>query len=282
MVSTPTTRNRLEKIGRGEQLNVWGGLNGLNRVIDLLDAALDGWLTVSATTTLTSANYIADQSRLRVIKYTGATSGTITVPSVEKWYIVKAVSADVTITTGGMTNATVKAGDTAIVICDAANCYKMQSNDFGGSEIVNIATPTTNTSATTKAYVDGIAFETSGFLPGQNPGTEFEAVFSDGEDAAWHRALPVNMTAGQFLQSTGTDGFPEITSAWAWDGYQGRQIETGAFTFTNTRRGLLLLCNGTFTVSLDAVATLGPKAHARLVNVGTGLITVDPSGSKKR
>jgi hypothetical protein len=282
MVSSATTRNRLEKIGPGEQLNSWGGPNGLNRVIDLIDALSDGWVTISATATLTSSNYIADQARMRLIKYTGASTGTITVPSVEKWYWVRAVSADVILTTGGGNTATVKAGDFAAVACDGADCRKIQSNDFGGSEVVNIGTPMMNSSAVTKAYVDGIAFQTTGALPGQNVGTTYLSVFSDGAAAAWRRSLPASSTAtlGQVLKSTGVDGYPEGTSQWAWDGWQGYQTKTATYTVALSDRGTIILASNTITLNLTAAATLGNRFYCRLINVGTGLVTIDPAGTE--
>lgn len=283
MVSSATTRNRLEKIGPGEQLNSWGGPNGLNRVIDLIDALADGWVSVSATATLTSANYIADQARMRCIKYTGASSGTITIPSVEKWYWVWAVSSDVIITTGGGNTATVKAGNIASVHCDSANCYKGQDADFGGSEVTNIGTPTANASAVTKAYADGLAMAQSD-LPGQNSGTLYNAVFSGGTptSAAWRRSHPQSTSSntGQVLKSTGTDGYPETALQWDWDAYRGTSAKTSNYTVVTTDRGKTISCTGSFTVSMTAAATLGGSFYCRVVNAGTGLITVDPNGSE--
>lgn len=283
MPSTATTRNRLEKIAPGEQLNSWGGPNGLNRVIDLIDALADGWVTVSSTpTTLTSANYVADQARMRLIKYTGATTGTITVPSVEKWYWVRAVSADVVLTTGGGATATVKAGDFAAVACDGTDCRKIQSNDFGGSEVTNVGTPTSNASAVTKAYADGLALAQSD-MPGQNAGTAYRATYSDGAAAAWRRSHPeaTSSNAGRVLKSTGTDGFPETALAWDWDGYQGRQSKSGNYTVVLTDRSTLINFSAAATCSLTAAATLGSKFGFRLTNSTTSaIVVVDPNGSE--
>ena len=123
MVSTATTRNRLEKQGTGENTGTWGSkLN--TATIDLIDAALDGRtaFTLSGSKTLTSTNYAADESRMRFLDVTGGTGGTVTIPSLEKWYLVRnAASGSVTFTTGSGETVAVAAGDTGLVACDGTN-----------------------------------------------------------------------------------------------------------------------------------------------------------------
>lgn len=280
---TPTTRNGFRKPDVGGDTNTWGS-NLNSAVFDLVDASLDGWteISTSGATTLTSNQYVANQARQRCLHYSASTSGTLTIPPVEKNYIVWAENADVTLTTGGPVTATIKAGDIATVICDGSDCHKVQSNDFNGAEIVDIATPTTNNSAATKAYVDGIAFETTGALPGQNVGTTYNATFSDGSDASWRRALPQSTASnvGKVLKSTGVDGYPETSSTYDWDSWQGAFFKTANYPVVSTDRGTILLCSDTITLSLAAAATLGSKFYCRVVNVGTGLITIDPNGSE--
>lgn len=283
---SPTIRNGFRKPDPGSDNNTWGSNLNLS-VFDLVDSAIDGWTTITAsltgTTTLTATQYVSNQARQRCLHYTGVTSETIIIPSVEKNYIVWAENGDVTITTGSLVTAVIKAGDIANVICDGTDCYKVQFNDFAGQEIINIAeVPTTNGSAASKAYVDGIAFQTTGALPGQNVGTTYKATFSDGSNAAWRRALPqsVASTAGKFLKSTATDGYPEDSSAWAWDGFQGSVGKSSAYTIALTDRDKLILCTSTFTLGVTAALTLGNQFHTRIVNSGSGKITIDPNGSE--
>lgn len=281
---TPTTRNGFRKPDVGADTNTWGA-NLNSAVFDLVDASLDGWTEISSsgTTTLTSNQYVSNQARQRCLHYSASSSGTLIIPPVEKNYIVWAENADVTISTSGPVTATIKAGDKAIVICDGSDCHKVQSNDFDGDEIVNIATPTTNNSAVTKAYVDGIAFETTGALPGQNVGTTYEAVFSDGSNASWRRTHPQSTSSntGRVLKSTGVDGFPDTTSLqWDWDAYQGLQSKSADYTIALTDRGSTLLCSNTITISVTAAATLGSKFYCRVINAGSGLVTIDPNGSE--
>lgn len=123
MASTPTTRNRLEKQGAGENASTWGAPK-LNTLFDLTDTSLDGWTTKALTTnvTLTSTNYAADESRARILKFTGTGAYQVTIPSVEKWYIVaNRLTGNVTVTTGGGTTIVVEPNETAIVICDGSN-----------------------------------------------------------------------------------------------------------------------------------------------------------------
>ena len=202
MASSPTTRNRLEKQGAGENNNTWGAPK-LNTLIDLVDSSLDGWTTISASgaTTLSSTNYAADQSRMRVLNVTASATATLTIPGVEKWYIVRAVSADVIITTGGATTATVKAGNREIVICDGAACYLGRALDYGSDLLSTTGVPTANAHlvnklyadallVTAKAYTDATAFSSAaGTLPAQaaNAGRVLK---TDGSAVSWANAIP--------------------------------------------------------------------------------------------
>lgn len=191
MPASPTTRNRFKKPEVGAELNTWG--EALNTsVIDLVDSAIDGWVTISAggATTLTSNNYLADQSRMRLINYTAATAGVLTIPSVQKWYLVRSVSANVQITNGGA-SVTVLAGDTSIVATDGSTVYKVQSNDFNSRNIVNVLDPTSDQHAATKFYVDSVAFAaSSGSFPGQT-GNAGRVLFTNGTNPYWAPTVPV-------------------------------------------------------------------------------------------
>jgi hypothetical protein len=88
MVSTPTTRLRLEKQSLGSNLNVWGDTK-LNDALDRVDEAIGGVqaITISgAATTLTSTNYATDQARKAALVLTGTLSAnsTITVPHADR------------------------------------------------------------------------------------------------------------------------------------------------------------------------------------------------------
>jgi hypothetical protein len=123
----------LEKQAVGEGLNAWGAR--LNTVIDLTEEALSGVLTKSLTgnATLTSTNYASDEARHMVLVFTDgglSANATVTIPDVEKVYIVRNAGAtyDVILTAGGATNATVKPGEIRLVYCDGATAVRVETN----------------------------------------------------------------------------------------------------------------------------------------------------------
>lgn len=279
---TPTERNGFRKPDPGSDNNTWGS-NLNSAVFDLVDAAIDGWVKISTsgTTTLNADQYVANQARMRCIHYSAMSSGTLIIPNVEKWYIVWAELADVVVSAGSLVTATVKAGDIALVMCDGSDCTKVQSNDHQGLEQTNAGTPLSGSSLVTKDYADGLAFASTN-IPGINVGTIYKLVSNDGAAGLWKRGLPVSSstTLGQTLKSTGIDGYPEDTSTWDWDGYQGKLTKSANYTVVLADRQKRISCTGTFTLSLTSAATLGGKFNIRVVNDGTGLITIDPSGSE--
>jgi len=156
MASTATTRNRLEKQGTGDNNNTWGSVLN-SSLIDLVDEALDGRtnFTLSTTKTLSSTNYASDESRKRIIDITSGTGGTVTIPAVEKSYLVRnATSGDVIFTTGSGDTATVKSGNVMPILSDGTNVYLGLAPDFGSVIPKTSGTPTTNTHVTNKLYVD--------------------------------------------------------------------------------------------------------------------------------
>jgi hypothetical protein len=156
MPSTATTRLRLEKQATGENLNTWG--TRLNTVEDLIEFAVAGRvaLTVSGAVSLTANLFVADQARGAFLDCTG-TGGTVTIPGVEKLYLVRnATSADVVFTTGGATNATVKSGNVQWVTCDATNVYLVRERDLGADLLSTSSDPTAAVHLARKAYIDAL------------------------------------------------------------------------------------------------------------------------------
>lgn len=138
MASSQTTRNRLEKQAAGENSNTWGDRFNSN-FADLLDFAIDGRtsFSLSTTKTLTTVNYGTDEARARFIDITGGSGGTVTIPNVEKVYLVRnQASGSVTFTTGSGTTASVAAGEIQWVFCIAGNAIYATTYAFGASTFI--------------------------------------------------------------------------------------------------------------------------------------------------
>lgn len=145
MASTPTTRNRLNLQAQGDNIGSWGTqLN--SSVFNLVDEALDGVTTLAITgnVSLTSSNYVSDQSRKRVLRLTGSPGASyiITIPGVEKYYVVHNVTdAPQQLKAGGLA-ATVPANTLSYVYCDGTDSFAPSATvntvvgavvDFAGS-----------------------------------------------------------------------------------------------------------------------------------------------------
>ena len=133
MADSATVRNRFRKQEVGAKTNAWGGDWNEDGGSDRIDESLDGVssFTLSGTKTLTSTNYETDEARMRTLNITSGRGGTITIPAVEKWYLVRNnTSGTVVFTAGGATTASVLTGATSIVICDATNCYSLSLSTY--------------------------------------------------------------------------------------------------------------------------------------------------------
>lgn len=175
MPSTPTPRNRLNLQGTGDNVGSWGTV--LNaQVFGLLDEALDGvtTLTVSGNTALSSQNYATDQARRRVLKLIGTPSSsfTITLPSVEKFYLIhNATNFEHTVKAGG-TGVTVPASALTYVYCDGTNTFSPSVGltapvgtlmDYGGATapsgwLLCFGQPVSRTTYTSLFQVIGTAY----------------------------------------------------------------------------------------------------------------------------
>lgn len=220
MPSSYTTRNRLNKQATGEATNTWGAVLNTG-ALDLIDFAADGVTTISAggATTLTTANGTTDQARARILNITASTVATITIPSLEKFYVVRNSSSSVDhVITNGSSSVTVYAGEIVPVITDGTTVWRFALRNMGGAKLTNLATPTTDFDASTKKYVDDTAFASITNLPGQ-AGNAGKFLTTNGTSASWGDAVApasrktANYTAvaGERLECDTTGGAFTIT-----------------------------------------------------------------------
>lgn len=197
MADTYTTRNRLTKQEPGTHTNTWGLI--LNALFDQVDFSLDGVVTISAsgTTTLSTANGTTDQARGRILNVTATSAVDIVIPSLEKWYLVRAATVDVRVGISGGNQATVKAGDIALVFCDSTTTRKVQSNDFGGQKLRNIADGTADQDAVSyKQLIEAVFSSMAGDYPGLPGNKRRHLTVSDAEATilwAWANLKPMTV-----------------------------------------------------------------------------------------
>lgn len=260
MPSTFTDSLRLNKQATGENTNTWGNI--LNSgAIELIDFGADGTVTISASgaTTLTTANGTTDQARGRILNYTGSTAGTLTIPSVSKFYIVRAATANCTVTNGG-SSVTVIAGDTQIIFTNGTTVWLLLATNFGGTRLKNVGGPTAQTDAATKQFVEDTAFATqAGDFPGlpDNRGRYLQVQDDESGpqwDLGWERKT-ANFDAipgGKYLVDT--SGGAVTATLWtdANDG-DSAWFKDGGFTLTNAgwqTNNLTLARNGSTIMGL--------------------------------
>lgn len=290
MPSSYTARARFTLQATGENTNTWGVI--LNQgAFDLIDFAINGVVTISASgaTTLTTANGAADQARGAVLNYTGTAAGTLTIPSVEKVYHVRAATAALTVTNGS-SSLTIAAGDSATVVSNGTAIWKLQDNNRGGARLRNLGAPTADTDAATKRYVDETAFEmAAGSLPGQDGAVGFLAPNVGGPGIAGWRAitateisdslgyaplgpsdLPVKATGAALRAATNDTDF--VTPKSVADA-------ASLVALTDAATIAVDLAAGTnFTVTLAGNRTLGAPTNAKPGMSGTILIKQPATG----
>lgn len=134
MADTYSTRNRFKKPESGAYNNAWAAeING--KIVDMVDESVDGTnaFTLSGTKTLTSANGTTDEARCRVQHITSGTGGTVTIPAVQKAYlVVNEASGAVAFTCGGV-QASVPADSTLWVYCNGTDCWVQTAIEYSAA-----------------------------------------------------------------------------------------------------------------------------------------------------
>jgi hypothetical protein len=161
---TATTRIRLEKQEYASNDEAWG--DHLNEgVFDRLDEAVAGYdeIALVGSYTLDVQNYITDEARNAVLKFTGTGTFTVTAPAVSKTYIVwNACTGDLTLKPSGGTGSIIRAGKKAVWFTDGTTGYTLDPTldeiktaaaavALGGQKLTGVGTATDTNDATTLA-----------------------------------------------------------------------------------------------------------------------------------
>jgi hypothetical protein len=153
----------------GGDAGVWGdSIN--NSLTALLDTAIAGAATFSASGAMTLSNGAANTFRQAIIIISGSSATiTITAPARTKTYIVLNASSYSAIITAGGTSVTIIAGEYASIACNGTNFYKVASQNGPASFTAVIATSVAAalTGSTGLPLTTGV----TGTLPVANGGT---------------------------------------------------------------------------------------------------------------
>lgn len=195
MTSTASQRLRLDKQATGDNPDAWG--DRLNGVIDLVDEAFGfAEIAVNGNVTLSTENFVSDQSRRMVLRLTGSGGFSVTIPAVEHmYYIDNRCAADVTLKTAITPGATVLKNTKRIAYCDGAN--------------VN-----TDTSATAPSATD-VAFNPSGSIAATNVQSAIAELDSEKQGALGFTPVRQGGGANQGINTVyigwdGVRGYPRI------------------------------------------------------------------------
>jgi hypothetical protein len=293
MPSTPSTRDRIELQAAGENLNTWGSPK-LNAALQRVEEAKDGRFakTLTGDYTLVSSNYVADEARMAFLDFSGV-GATITIPGVEKTYLVRnATSGDLVITTGSGVALTLHTGTTAVVAVDGTNVRSI------GADADDLAA----TLAAAKAYTDAASLA-SGSLPASSGlSDEFLATGPTGGGSsgvpAWVTASVARSKMGLGTAAevnTGTSGatVPLLNASVQWSGsiqltgggvfvgnLQGNAdtaTTAGSATSATSASSATTAgtCTGNAATATTAAACTGNAATATALTSGSKTVTGD-------
>lgn len=130
MPSSYSTKYRLELPAYGEKINTWGPIVNSN-VGTLLEQAIDGFLSIAmsdANLTLSTVNAGDDQSRNKMLRFTGTLSATreVIIPATSRVYMMwNSTTQSLTYKTTGGAGVTFPAGARAWVFCDGTDTFEL-------------------------------------------------------------------------------------------------------------------------------------------------------------
>jgi hypothetical protein len=256
----------------GENSGTWGAITNVN--LQDIDCAIGGVITVTVTgnTTLafttnsSSTTYTDEAGRNKTIILSGALSATtitVTVPNIEKDYvIINNSGATATISAGGSTTVSIATGSKNYVIVNP------------NTTSVISAVPDTTPGGTTNAvqYNNGGVFagSTNFTFDGTNVqiGSQSDLRFGDGDNSnyvalqapttiASNYTLTLPATTGTANQVIQTDGSGNLSFATVSGGAAWQAVKTGNFNVTAKEGYFVDTTSTAITATLPSSPTIG-------------------------
>ena len=217
MASTFTSNIRLEKQADGENANAWGLVLNQN-VIDMVDEAITGMLSIvcTGTITLTTNNGASDQARNAAIRLVGTMTGdtTIVFPAVEKTYFIQNATA-------GDYNVLLKIGSGTPVTATGQGLSMMMATN---GATINTMKSEDNDTKIYSPFTSPTKLIASGKVSASDAKSIYQQVNTSAGDIAVEVTVG-NLTLGQYVIVDKVTTTNKMTITWA-TGSQGISLSS--------------------------------------------------------
>ena len=304
MPSSATPILKLEDQATGENAATWGIKTDNN--LELVEQAIKSVYSYSCAATgdltLDDTQYVANDTRRAVIRLTGTRSiaGNIIVPARQGWWFFENRATGgyaMTVKTSGGTGVSLPAsGGVYALMCDGTDVIDMElvndtllQAELGAISAGGFYTTSSSSNAISVAGTN-LTFTTAESGKAFTEGTPLR-IARTSDPANYYMDAIVTSYSGTTLMVTVTDAVGSGTfSAWSISVAGGPSITSSTIvrrtlttndTVVQADNGGLIDCtSGSFTVTLLAAATAGNGFNVRILNSGSGTITVDGDGSE--